>query len=246
MYPILDVGPLAVQLPGLLLLLGFWLGLSLAGRRAKAAGLSEDMIFSAGMIALLAGLVGARLGYVALRWSAYEGDRWGMLAPTSGALYAPTGLLAGLGAAAFYLSIRRPPLRVLLDALAPGLALTLVFVSLADLSSGAAYGEVCDLPWAIQLWGARRHPTQLYEMSAALLALGALALAWPARNRPWFYDGFFFLLFLLVFGAARLFFDAFRADPWLLPGGLRAVQALGLGAVLSSLWLMSQQVVEHD
>ncbi len=128
--------------------------------------------------------------------------------------------------------------------LAPGLALTLAFVSLADFSSGSAYGTVSDLPWAIQLWGARRHPTQVYELAAALMALGALA--WPARNRPWFYDGFFFLLFLLTFGAARLFFDAFRADPWLLPGGWRGVQVLGLGAVLSSLWLMSQQVVDRD
>ncbi len=246
MYPILDVGPLAVQLPGLLLLLGFWLGLSLSGRRARAAGLSEDMIFSAGMVALLAGLVGARLGYVGAHWSAYEGDRLGMLAFTSGALSTSAGLLAGLGAAAFYLRIHHPPTRVLLDALAPGLALTLAFVSLADFSSGSAFGEVCDLPWAIELWGARRHPAQVYEMLAALMALGALALAWPARNRSWFYDGFFFLLFLLIFGAARLFFDAFRADPWLLPGGLRAVQVLGLGAVLSSLWLMSQQVVEYD
>lgn len=246
MHPILDIGPLAVQLPGLLLLLGFWLGLSLGGRRARAAGLSEDVIFSAGMLALLAGLLGARLGYVGLHWNAYQGDRWGMLAPTSGALSTPAGLLVGLGVAAFYLRIHRPSARVLLDALAPGLALTLAFVSLADLSSGSAYGEVCDLPWAIELWGARRHPTQVYEMLAALMALGALALAWPARNRPWFYDGFFFLLFLLTFGAARLFFDAFRADPWLLPGGWRAVQVLGLGAVLSSLWLMSQQVVEHD
>jgi phosphatidylglycerol:prolipoprotein diacylglycerol transferase len=246
-YPILNVGPAAIQLPGLVLLLGFWLSLNIAGRRAKAAGLSEDVVFNAGMIALLSGLIGARLGYVALHWSAYQQDLQGVVSLTAGALSTPVGLLVGGGAAALYLRRRHPPLPVpsamlktgLLDALAPGLALMFAFISLADLSAGSAYGAVSDLPWAIELWGARRHPTQLYELLAALVTLGLLW--WARARRP--YNGFLFLLSLLVYGAARTFVDAFRADPWLLPGGYRAVQVLGLGAVVLSLWLMSRRAV---
>ncbi len=74
MHPILKVGPAAVQLPGLILLMGFWLSLSLAERRAKALGLPEERVFNAGMLALLTGLVGARLGYVAIHWNAYQND----------------------------------------------------------------------------------------------------------------------------------------------------------------------------
>lgn len=240
MYPILNVGPAAIQLPGLLLLLGFWLSLNLAGRRAKAAGLSEDAIFNAGMVALLAGLVGARLGYAALHWSAYQDDLWGILALTTDALSTPAGLLIGVGMATFYLHRRHIPALPLLDVLSPPLALMFAFISLADLSAGSAYGQVSNLPWAIELWGTRRHPTQLYELFAVLVTLGLLR--WAHFRRP--YDGFLFLLFLLVYGAARLFLDAFRADTWLLPGGYRAVQVIGLGAVVISLWLMSQRAVQ--
>lgn len=250
MYPILKVGPAAVQLPALILLLGFWFSLSLAKRRARAAGLSADMVFNAGMVALLMGLVGARLGYMALHWSAYQNDLKGILALTAGAFSTPAGLMIGIVAAALYLRRHRPPAAVLLDALAPALALMFVFVGLADLSQGSAYGAVSDLPWAIELWGARRHPTQIYESLAALATLGLLSLAPLVRPRQRLYDGFLFLLFLLSYGAARSFLDAFRADPWLLPGGYRAVQVVGLGVVVLSLWLMgrfqSQSVSQPD
>lgn len=237
MFPILNVGPAAIQLPGLILLLGYWLCLNLAGRRAKAMGLPEDAIFSAGFIAMLAGLVGARVGYVALHWSAYQDDVSGVLALTTGALSAPIGVLVGVAAAALFLRRYHIPAPVLLDTLAPAFALLFAFFSLADLSSGSAYGVISDLPWAVHLWGAQRHPTQIYELAAALAALGLLW--WAHTRRP--YPGFLFLLFLVIYGAFRLFLDAFRADPWLLPGGYRGVQVIGLALVMVSLWLMSQQ-----
>jgi phosphatidylglycerol:prolipoprotein diacylglycerol transferase len=241
-YPVLNVGPAALQLPGLILLLGFWLSLNLVGHRAKAEDLPEDLIFNAGMIAMLVGLVGARLGYVALHWSAYQNDLPGIMALTIGALSTPAGVLTGGGVAALYLRLHRLPAPTLLDALAPALALMFAFISLADVSAGSAYGTVSDLPWAIELWGARRHPTQIYELLAALVTLGLLW--WARTRRP--YAGFLFLLFLLTYGAARLFLDAFRADAWLLAGGYRAVQVIGLGAVILSLWRMGQQATQRS
>ena len=240
MFPILNIGPAAIQLPGLLLLLGYWLSLNLAGRRAKTMSLSEDAVFNAGFLALLAGLIGARLGYVALHWSAYRSDLSGILALTTGALSTPVGMLIGLGTAGLYLRRHGPPWPVLLDALAPALALMFAFISLADLSGGSAYGTISDLPWAIELWGAHRHPAQIYELLAALATLGLLW--WASHRSP--YPGFLFVLFLLVFGAARVFVDAFRADPWLLASGFRGVQVFGLGVVVVSLWLMSRRAVQ--
>jgi prolipoprotein diacylglyceryltransferase len=237
MFPILDVGPAAVQLPGLILLLGFWLSLSLAGRRAKAVGFPEDVVFNAGFFGLLAGLIGARLGYVALHWSAYRNDVSGILALSVGALSTPVGLLVGGGVAALYLRLRRPSAPILLDALTPALALMLAFISLADLSSGEAYGAVSDVPWAVELWGARRHPTQAYELFGALATLGILL--WTERRRP--YEGFLFHLFLAMYGAARLFLEAFRAAPWVVMGGYRTLQIIGLVTLVISLWLISRR-----
>ena len=242
MYPILRVGPAAIQLPGLILLLGFWICLSLAGRQANKAGLAEDAIFNAGFLGLLAGLLGARLGYVALHWSVYQYDLPGIFALTAGALSTPAGVGVGLATTAVVLSFRRPPVPRLLDALAPAFALLFAFISLADLCSGSAYGAVSDVPWAIELWGARRHPTQIYELLAALATLGLLS--WARTRRP--YEGFLFLLFLLSYGVARLFLEAFRAAPWLFWGGYRIVQLVSLALVVLSLWLMSQRAVQKS
>jgi prolipoprotein diacylglyceryl transferase len=240
MFPILNIGPAAIQLPGLLLLLGYWLSLNLAGQQAKRRGLSEDAVFNAGFIALFVGLVGARLGFVLLHWSAYQDDLSGIFALTTGALAAPFGMLVGLGAAALYIRRHRPAISILLDTLAPAVALMLAFSSLADLSSGASYGATSNLPWAIELWGARRHPTQVYELLAALVTL---LLLWRAQRYS-VSDGFLFPLFLLSYGAFRLFLDAFRAEPWLLIDGYRTVQIIGLAAVLTSLWMLSRMAWE--
>jgi phosphatidylglycerol---prolipoprotein diacylglyceryl transferase len=236
-FPILDVGPAAIQLPGLILLVGFWLSLHLAARRARAAALPEEPVFNAGFFALLTGLIGARLGYVLLHWPAYQNDLLGILALTTGALSLPAGALVGGTVAALYLRRLHAPAAVVLDVLAPALALMFAFISLGQLSSGAGYGTRSELPWAIELWGARRHPAQVYERVAALATLGILL--WAGRRRP--YEGFLFHLFLLVYGTARFFLDAFHADSWILTGGYRAVQVLALVALIVALWLMKRQ-----
>ena len=63
MYPILQIGPLAIQLPGLLLLVGLWIGTQIAERETARYKLDPGLISNMIFIALAAGIVGARLGY---------------------------------------------------------------------------------------------------------------------------------------------------------------------------------------
>lgn len=65
MLPILHIGPLAIQVPGLVLLLGLWLGLSLTERYAPRYGMDSKILYNLVIISILAGVVGARLLYVA-------------------------------------------------------------------------------------------------------------------------------------------------------------------------------------
>jgi phosphatidylglycerol:prolipoprotein diacylglycerol transferase len=242
MFPVFNVGPAAIQAPGLILMVGFWLSLNLAARHAKAEGLPENAVYNAGFAGMLFGLIGARLGYVAQHWSAYQNDLSGVLALSTEALSTEIGLMVGIGAGALYLYRYRVSVPVVLDVLAPALALFLAFISLANLSSGSGYGSITHLPWAIELWGARRHPTQIYELLAAAATLAVLW--WSIRHKP--FAGSLFLLLLLIYGSARLFLDAFRADPWILVGGFRGVQVVSLAMVLLSLWLMGRRVARHS
>jgi prolipoprotein diacylglyceryltransferase len=99
-----------------------------------------------------------------------------------------------------------------------------VALGFLHLASGDAYGGPTSLPWAVELWGARRHPTQIYEILLSVLILLAL---W--RLRRWdTFPGFFFLCWLAMAAEARLFLEAFRADSAIIFGMLRGAQVVSL------------------
>ena len=232
--PVVHVGPVVVQLPGLTLLFGFWAALWLAAREAKRVGLNEDVVYTPGFYAAVAGLVGARLWYVAAHWEAFAGDRLGILALNLSTLDVTGGSIVGLLLGGVYAWRKKLIGARWLDALAPGVTLLLAAVSLSNLFSGDAYGTPSTLPWAIMLWDTERHPVQIYEMLAALATLVVLLVALRRQQTP----GTATLLFLALYSGQRVFLEAFRAESLLLPGGWRVAQVVGLvvlGAALIAL-----------
>ena len=224
MFPILQLGPFAIQVPGLLLLAGVWVGLSLAEKEAARLKLSGEAIYNLAFTGLVAGLVGARLVYVARYLSAYLSDPLGLLSLNPATLSPVEGVLIGALAAIVYGARRRLSLRPTLDALAPALAVMGAALALAHLSSGDAFGAPARLPWSIYLWDEHRHPSQVYELIAALGVFGA----WLWGRGRGAFAGFNFLLVVALSAAARVFLEAFRGDSFILAGGLRAAQVWGL------------------
>jgi prolipoprotein diacylglyceryltransferase len=99
-----------------------------------------------------------------------------------------------------------------------------VFVGVAHLSSGDAYGSPSTVPWAIELWGAHRHPTQVYEI---LLAVLAVLVVWRLR-RPETFPGLLFLAWVALAATSQLVVEGFRADSVVVRDGIRMVQLLSL------------------
>jgi prolipoprotein diacylglyceryltransferase len=234
MFPILQLGPFAIQVPGLLLLAGVWVGLWLAEREAARLHLSPEAIYNLAFTGLMAGVVGARLAYAARYASVYVSDPLGILSLNPATLAPTEGALIGLVAAMVYGARRKLALRPTFDALAPALAVVMIALALAHLASGEAFGAPARLPWSIYLWDEYRHPAQVYELVGALGVLGAWG--W-ARGRETF-AGFNFLLVVALSSAARVFLEAFRGDSVLLPGGLRAAQVAGLVVLAACLVMM--------
>ena len=91
-----------------------------------------------------------------------------------------------------------------------------------------------DLPWSIEIWGATRQPTQVYEILAALVIL---LVVWPGSRitvgQP---SGGAFLLFLASTAGARLFLEAFRGDSIVIGDGLRVAQIIAWIVLAISLW----------
>lgn len=249
MFPVLQVGPLALPAGPLALLIGAWLAAWLAEREAARLGLDADAVSTLVLVIYGAGLAGARLGYAAqfLGYAAqflgvYAADPLSLLSPNPTTLAPIPGLLAAALGGALYGRRRGLPLWRTLDALAPGVAALLLALGVAHLASGDAFGTPASLPWSIFLWEAWRHPSQAYEIAAALVNIAAWR--WARDRRP--FDGFNLLLVVALAAAARVFVEAFRGDSAIVAGGLRAPQLVGLlvlAACLAALHLRARRAL---
>lgn len=231
MIPIMQIGPLAVQFPGLLLLGGVWAAILVVERAAKRTDIDPDFLTNMVFVSLVVGILGARLGYALRFLDLYLTQPGALFALNTNTLSTFDGLIAGLLAALIMVQRKRFRLLPILDTLTPGLAVFMVAVGLAHFASGDAFGSPSSLPWAVELWTARRHPSQIYETIAAALILITIA---RLGRKPGF-AGVQFSSLVALHAAARLFLEAFRGDSQLLFGTLRSAQAASLCLLLIAL-----------
>lgn len=230
MLPYLNLLGLAIPLAPFSILLGLWLGLTLAEKQSPRHQLSSDHVNNLVFTGLLAGILGARLS-VALQFpQAFLNDPGSLLSLNYGLFDLPGGLAVGVLAMLIYGQRKQMAFWPTLDALTPLLAVVAVSVHFANAASGAAYGAVSSLPWSISLWGAQRHPVQLYEFSIALLIL----FWWFKQRSKNQNPGSLFLKFIFFTALSRLFFEAFRSESLSSVYNLRWVQLLAWGLAFAA------------
>lgn len=237
MLPTLNIGPVAIPAFPLLLLVAFWAGLWFSAKRAAQLGLDGDHVYNAGLYGLLAGIVGARLWFVLSHWENYAGDLGQAFSLSRSALSLPEGLtIAGL-TVLLYLQRQRVALGTFGDAIAPGLALAVSLGHMGAFLGGEGLGRPTNVPWAVELAGAARHPTQLYQAIAALLMM--LLLFFSRRWRPW--PGLQLWLCVGLYSLSRLALEPLQAQPDLVGPGYLAVQVVALTALVITLAVMAYQ-----
>jgi prolipoprotein diacylglyceryltransferase len=123
-----------------------------------------------------------------------------------------------------------------LDALTPGLIVLAGGQALADLASGDSYGSPATLPWSIELWGAARHPTQVYQL------LAVIAIGWIVLRGDRGFDGRRFGLFSALYAVSRLIIEAFRGDSAVI-NGVRTAQVWSLIALVAAVWWLRQRAL---
>ncbi len=115
------------------------------------------------------------------------------------------------------------------DIFAPALALMMAIVRVGCFMGGCCYGKPTDLPWAIELHGARRHPTQLYEL---FFQLAFFLLLWYLRDRLPRPDDLL-KLYLGSYAIFRFFNEFWRVNP-VVALGMTVPQFICLGILF---WL---------
>jgi phosphatidylglycerol---prolipoprotein diacylglyceryl transferase len=237
MLPVLQVGPLAIQTYPLALLLAGWAALAVGSRLARYRGIDGDHVYNAGLYGLIGGVIAARAGHVIAYWSAYRTQLTEIFGFNTQAFLLWPGLIGGLAIAGWYIYRHRLPLVAVLDVFAPGALVGVAIASIGAFLAGRNPGAASSLPWAVEMWGVTRHPSQLYEALAALAVAGLAGQSVRRGARP----GAPFLLAVLGYGLSRWLLEPFREASPALPGtGLRVPQVIGLALALVSLWALTR------
>jgi phosphatidylglycerol:prolipoprotein diacylglycerol transferase len=225
---------------GVLIAAAMALGLWLASRDAAWRGESSEDLLKAAEIALIGGLVGARLYYVLFNLDYYQTQAWWrVFAVWEGGLAIHGGLIGGLLAGGLYVFGRGLPLLTYLDIVAPYLALGQAIGRWGNFFNEEAFGVPTQLPWRLYVSEPRRpphlvdaeyfHPTFLYE---SLWDLGLfLVLTLVLRRRYARAPGALFLAYLGLYSLGRFWIEGFRIDSLML-GSLRAAQVVSVLAML--------------
>jgi prolipoprotein diacylglyceryl transferase len=241
MFPVLQLGPLSMQTQGLFLLAGLWIGwmwLEKGANTRVQPGLLSNIL----SIFLLISILSARLIYVAQHLSTFFESPLSIFALSTTMLDLPGGVMIGFIVALIYIQRKKIGFLSTLDGLTPFFMVMQVALGFANLASGEAYGMPTRMPWGFELWGAFRHPSQAYEIIAALIIL---ALVWFTK-RDNEADGLLFFRFLALSAAARLFLEAYRGDSAMLTPFLRLPQLAAWLILAFSLWQIGKLIKDQN
>ncbi len=247
MMPVLQLGPLTIQTVPLILLISLWIGLNQIEKHASKYNTQANLITNLVLLGLVAGLLGARLAYVLVYRDAFTGNLLGIFSLSPETLNLSGGLLCGFIAGLIYTQKKNMNPWQTLDALTPGLCVMMIGFGLANLASGDAYGIPTTVPWAIELWGESRHPTQIYQVVLACIVTWTV---WPTATSPlrWkqitYQPGVTFLLFVSANSLGIILFSAFRGDITPIFSGIRPVQLIAWITLAASLYFLDKKQVE--
>jgi phosphatidylglycerol---prolipoprotein diacylglyceryl transferase len=141
---------------GLMLVLACLCGIGLAKFLARRCGLDPELFVNIGIIALLSGVIGARVVHVIHDWDQYTAaptlseNLWHMINLRRGGLVFYGGLLLATPACIAYGLWKKVPIRRGMDIVAPALMVGLAIGRIGCLLNGCCWGGACNLPWAVQ------------------------------------------------------------------------------------------------
>lgn len=139
---LLHLGPLTLHTYGLLIAIGFLLGMAVLKRTAKPLGILGDSVDRLAVLMLVSGIVGARLMFYAVDgFQAFRADPLSIFRIWEGGLVFYGGVGGSVIAAALYARRRKIRFLSLGDALVPPLLIAHSFGRLGCLAAGCCYGR---------------------------------------------------------------------------------------------------------
>ncbi|MCE5324645.1 prolipoprotein diacylglyceryl transferase [bacterium] len=227
---------LPIRAYGLMMVVGFCVGLWRAVRVAKRRDIDADRVYDLALVVLLSGIIGSRLVYILLNSQTESFSRFfavweGGLSFHGGVIFA---LLAG------YIYTRRTKLSYLqmADLFAPSVAIAYAFTRVGCFLNGCCYGCPTSLPWGVRFLEngtltPPSHPTQIYATIANLIIFAILTRLENLKRA----NGFVFVSYLGLYGIYRFLVEFLRngysAQEWIC--GLTQAQWVSIVMIVASL-----------
>src|SRR5271165_937320 len=242
------IGDFFLPTYGLLVAIGFLLGLWVTVRLARRAQLPDDKITNLVIYCALAGLAGAKLFMFLFDWRIYwnkPGEIFTLSTLRAAGVY-QGGFLVALLVAILYMRHTRLPILPTCDVFSPGIAIAHAIGRVGCLAAGCCWGRETHVPWAITFTSPDAynmsgtplfvglHPTQIYESIANLLLFGFLY--WRIRRSH--FAGEIFAWYLTLYSMARFVIEFYRVHEQGTYANLSLTQWIALATLLCGAGLL--------
>jgi phosphatidylglycerol:prolipoprotein diacylglycerol transferase len=234
--------------------LGLIVGLWVVFRLARQQGLDPDKMWNLGALAILSGIIGAKLLMILVDLNHYLHHLDELFSVNtllqSGGVFSG-GLLLAIVVCWWYVRKEGIPFLRAADVFAPGIAIGHALGRIGCFAAGCCYGRQTHVPWAVtftnplaqQLVGTPLnvplHPTQLYEFVAEVANFAVLY--WLVKRKR--FEGQVIGLYMFLYGIERYFIEFLRGDEGrgdVLNGMMSGTQLIAIGLVIGggALWMM--------
>lgn len=246
MHPVfLKIGSVTIYTHGVLTAAAFLAGIWLATRHGREYGLNIDQLNELFIYILLSSIFGARLFSILFdgefRW--YLAHPADMLKVWQGGLVYYGGFIFAVIASLLFVRIRKMPLGLTADALAPAISLGQVLGRIGCFAAADSWGKPTNVPWAVTYTDPEAlaplnvplHPTELYMVVGNLIVLTVLLLLRSRRK----FDGQLFLTYGLLYPISRFIIEFYRDDP----RGMWFNNRLSTAQIISVLFFLTCAVI---
>jgi prolipoprotein diacylglyceryl transferase len=217
---VVDLGPFHLHAYGITLLVAIAACIWLTGRRWVRMGGDWDLVLRAAVWGVAAGIVGARAYHDVTSWNEVPHTWWGPFAVWQGGLGVWGGILLGCLVGSWIVRRSGASVRLMLDAVAPGLLLAQGIGRIGNWWNQELFGKPTKLAWGLKIDPAHRplgylddatfHPTFLYELIYDVIGVGLLLFVGKRfRIRP----PALFALYVSYYTFGRFFEELLRIDP---------------------------------
>lgn len=202
------IGPVDIQVWGLLVALGMLMGLLYTLRAAKKSKMNTENFIDIFIIVFVASIIGSRLLYVAEFWEQYLNNPMSIIKIQQGGLMFLGGFFLSALCVFIYTKLKKLSFWKVADVIAPGLALAIGIGRIGCYLAGQHIGARTSFFLGSYYNGDLRHEPSLYLSISAILLFLVLVLLKPFLRKK---EGVLGYIFIVWYSLSRFLLDFTRA-----------------------------------